>query len=290
MRVLVAVDVRDANTGSFVDDVATWVARDAAITVDLAYVTRAGPTWLGGALARAFGAGRAAEADDVEARLIALSERLPAGRRGDLRRWTGYPLDGLVAASAGVDLLVLAARARTGMDRAVLGSLSQAVVRRAACPVLVLTPGARAPAHPRLLFGVDLRGAAAGLDEVATWAQALGATVDLAHIDAFQAHFPYVLDADLRAECEREWQEARAADLEALRVKLASLPADTRGEARIEDGDPVDELRRLALGVDVVVLATHGRTGPQRWWLGSVAERLVQDCPKPMLILRAKEA
>jgi nucleotide-binding universal stress UspA family protein len=39
--------------------------------------------------------------------------------------------------------------------------------------------------------------------------------------------------------------------------------------------------------VDLIVMATHGRTGPGRWVLGSVAEAVVTASPVPVLVQRA---
>jgi nucleotide-binding universal stress UspA family protein len=38
----------------------------------------------------------------------------------------------------------------------------------------------------------------------------------------------------------------------------------------------------------MVVMTSHGRTGLGRWLLGSVAERVVRYCPRPVLLLRAR--
>lgn len=38
--------------------------------------------------------------------------------------------------------------------------------------------------------------------------------------------------------------------------------------------------------VDLIVLGTHGRTGPSRWLLGSVAEKIVRSCHAEVLIVR----
>ena len=43
------------------------------------------------------------------------------------------------------------------------------------------------------------------------------------------------------------------------------------------------------LGVDVIAMSTHGRTGPARWLLGSVAERVVHNSKVPVLLIRVKE-
>jgi len=42
------------------------------------------------------------------------------------------------------------------------------------------------------------------------------------------------------------------------------------------------------LQVDVIAMSTHGRTGPARWLLGSVAERVIHNSKVPVLLIRAK--
>ncbi|WP_129116486.1 universal stress protein [Halegenticoccus tardaugens] len=48
--------------------------------------------------------------------------------------------------------------------------------------------------------------------------------------------------------------------------------------------DYVDEY-----GVDLVVMATHGRRGLERYLLGSVTERVVRTSPAPVLTVRTAE-
>ncbi len=40
--------------------------------------------------------------------------------------------------------------------------------------------------------------------------------------------------------------------------------------------------------VDAIVMSTHGRTGPARWLLGSVADRVVRSSSIPVLLIRAQ--
>lgn len=51
-----------------------------------------------------------------------------------------HPIDGLVAASAGQDLLVVGSRSRHARIAALLGSVSQGVLHSAVCPVAVVHP------------------------------------------------------------------------------------------------------------------------------------------------------
>jgi nucleotide-binding universal stress UspA family protein len=41
------------------------------------------------------------------------------------------------------------------------------------------------------------------------------------------------------------------------------------------------------LQVDLIAMSTHGRTGPARWLLGSIAERVVHNSKVPVLLIRA---
>lgn len=44
-----------------------------------------------------------------------------------------------------------------------------------------------------------------------------------------------------------------------------------------------------AAGVDMIVMSTHGRGGLSRWVYGSVADRVLQAAPCPVLLIRATE-
>lgn len=57
----------------------------------------------------------------------------------------------------------------------------------------------------------------------------------------------------------------------------------------VEDRPPVDAILHAAQSADLVVMGTHGRQGPKRWWLGSVAERVLREIATPLLIVRAAE-
>jgi nucleotide-binding universal stress UspA family protein len=53
-------------------------------------------------------------------------------------------------------------------------------------------------------------------------------------------------------------------------------------------GHAVDEILEQAKDVDLVAMSTHGRSGFGRWALGSVADRVMRRCPKPVLLCRAE--
>ncbi len=56
-------------------------------------------------------------------------------------------------------------------------------------------------------------------------------------------------------------------------------------EMEIREGDPWREILASAeeMPADLVVMGTHGRSGPERFFLGSVAEKLVRRLPCPVM-------
>lgn len=40
--------------------------------------------------------------------------------------------------------------------------------------------------------------------------------------------------------------------------------------------------------IDLIMMSTHGRSGPSRWALGSVADRVIRHSPIPVLIVSPK--
>lgn len=69
--------------------------------------------------------------------------------------------------------------------------------------------------------------------------------------------------------------------------------AEKRGVAaksKLTQGVPYDQIVKTAKNVnaDLVVMATHGRTGMRHVLLGSVAERVVRLAPCPVLTVRSR--
>ncbi len=87
----------------------------------------------------------AADPADVEARVREMLGETAGDLDLEVEVRNGDPADEIVAASQDVGLLVIGSRGRRARTAAMLGSVSQAVSGRAACPVLILPPGTSAP-------------------------------------------------------------------------------------------------------------------------------------------------
>ncbi len=85
------------------------------------------------------------------------------------------------------------------------------------------------------------------------------------------------------------YQESEKASHEALKTLIDpswGRPAsvETSVQWGVPDSIIVEHARRQA--VDLIVIATHGRTGLSHVLLGSVAERIVREAPCPVLTIR----
>lgn len=76
---------------------------------------------------------------------------------------------------------------------------------------------------------------------------------------------------------------AMRAQLDQVREELGPGPRCT---VQLLRGDAAEEIVRYARETrqDLVAMATHGRSGIERWVRGSVAERVLRECEAPLLL------
>lgn len=95
--------------------------------------------------------------------------------------------------------------------------------------------------------------------------------------------------ADVRAvyDAARKWAAAQL-DQRVAVARASGLLA--RSVLRV--GVPHEEIARLAAEekAEMLIVGTHGRSGLDRFLLGSVAERVVRSAPCPVLTVRPAEA
>jgi nucleotide-binding universal stress UspA family protein len=137
----------------------------------------------------------------------------------------------------------------------------------------------------RVLVGVDFDEASASALRLAG-ALADAGEVDLTVFHAATLEVPaYFTAAQIDAvTAVREQSRARIA--ERLRA-FAGAHVPRTGRVVVGEGPPEDAILRMADAFDLIVVGTHRRHGPQRWWLGSVAEAVVRHSPRPVLVVPA---
>ena len=83
----------------------------------------------------------------------------------------------------------------------------------------------------------------------------------------------------------RRWSSQRLEKL-VERARKAGINAS----AVLRDGDPADQIVRAcrASKSDLIIVGTHGRRGLTKFFLGSVAERVVSTASCPVVTVRGK--
>jgi nucleotide-binding universal stress UspA family protein len=99
----------------------------------------------------------------------------------------------------------------------------------------------------------------------------------------------YVFSEGDRARMEAEHRSAAESYMEGMRKRLAESDLNVRAD--IIDADAAEGIVDYAHrnGVDLIIMATHGRSGIGRWALGSVADRVVRHSGIPVLLVRASK-
>ena len=97
---------------------------------------------------------------------------------------------------------------------------------------------------------------------------------------------PLPLDASLDLEIRNDEQKY----LESLASRCATDHA-IRPQTILLDGAVASTIDAHchAIDADLVVISTHGRTGIERAWLGSVADRLIRRLSIPVLLIRPRD-
>jgi nucleotide-binding universal stress UspA family protein len=187
----------------------------------------------------------------------------------------------------GVDLVVMGTRGERDVERLLLGSVTERIVRSAPIPVLAVPPNSDRTYPPEsVLVGTD---GSEGSDA------ALAEGIDLASIAGATLHVLSVLEdsllgIDVRSAAAAEERERRDENLlEAARDRAEQ--AGVTVETAIEEGGVVETFNEYAAehGVDLVLVGTHGRTGFDRRILGSVTEDLLRTADVPVLSVRATD-
>lgn len=109
--------------------------------------------------------------------------------------------------------------------------------------------------------------------------------VDLSHVQGY-GPFGMAIESFSLEELGAEEHESARAYLAQQERDLAGHGATVTTELR--QGMVARELLAIITQEDVVVMASHGRSGVTRWFLGSVAEDLVRRSPVPVLLIPAR--
>lgn len=192
-------------------------------------------------------------------------------------------------------LTVMATHGRSGINRLLLGSVAEKVLRGSPHPLLLIRASEEAKSEGEAV----LKSVIVPLDGSELAEKVLPAVVELAKVLKLEV---LLLRAYPRFNTYTGVEDYNAANYEVIRAafrnEAQSYLESKVGELKrkgiekvsfaIPEGSGADEI--VALGRrtadNLIAMCTHGRSGVKRWVLGSVTEKVVRLSGDPVLIVR----
>jgi len=197
------------------------------------------------------------------------------------------------------DLVVMCTHGRGGVSDWLMGSIAQQVIASGGTPVLLI------PSHDEERSGFSCRLALVALDGLPDHEQGLPVAAGLARACGASLYLLMVIPtlSTLKAEeaaTGKMLPSAMAATLDLaeesgkdyLARHLASLQSEgIKASAEVARGDAitviVDTVQRI--GANLIIMATHGKTGMDAFWSGSLTPRLSSHSQIPLLLVRVQD-
>ena len=230
---------------------------------------------------------------------------------GVARSFTGITVDNCVVEQGQADkiiiekaardketLIAMATRGRSGIHRWLMGSVAEKVLRGASNPLLLV----RGDAEGKSDGAATLKSIIVPLDGSKRAETVLSPAMDLAKklsleivlTRAYQipmsayagADAPYYADLDSLLTLVKEeagaYLEAKVNELRGNGIEKVS--------SMLLLGSGADEIIELARTTpdNLIAMCTHGRSGVERWVLGSVTEKVVRHSGDPVLVVRTE--
>lgn len=212
----------------------------------------------------------------------------------------GHPADEILryADDNNSDLIVMAAHGRSGIRRWAIGSVAGKVLGASKVPVFLvrgyLPDEAAHDEWPGRTILVPLDGSALAesvLPHAATLVNQVGAglvsVVLLGVCEPLMApsFHPAVGPEDRDADLARR-KQANASYLAAVEERLKGTGLRVCSQTLV--GKPADEIVEYASAspLNIIAMASHGRSGPSKWMWGSVAHKVLLGASRPLFLVR----
>ncbi|MDJ0752152.1 MAG: universal stress protein [Ardenticatenaceae bacterium] len=190
-----------------------------------------------------------------------------------------------------IDLIVMASHGYAGFKRLLHGSVTEKVMRQAACPVLAIKNN-HIPTH----FLIALDGtpeSEAVVFPAAALANLFEAEITITHIQPTRKMTSHTDLGNLRDIDPNLSYEIAYANLSGFDTYLSELmekleaTLDQPVAYKTDYGEPEERLLAVAKRneCDLIAVATHGRRGLRRWLSGSVTESIFRHTKRAMLVV-----
>lgn len=238
----------------------------------------------------------AAEQNNSMAYLDKIAASFP--ERATVSCWIeiGNPAEAIVdrAANDANILIAMTTHGRSGINRWLLGSVADKVLHAATNPLLLVRGSDethKLAMAPLKTIMVALDGSALAemvLPHAAELAAKIGLGIVLTRV--FAVPVP-VFAEEYGAYVEELWNQIETETKHYLNAQAAALRTQGLADVTISSmpGVASEKLIELAQAspATLVAMCTHGRSGVNRWALGSVTDRVVRHLGGPVLVIRA---
>jgi nucleotide-binding universal stress UspA family protein len=195
-----------------------------------------------------------------------------------------------LAEEIGAGLVVMGSRGLGGIRRALMGSVSDSVVRHAHCPVLVVRGEPVSFPTKILLATDDSKDAELAATTAADLAKSASSELHVVSVFPGSAYVHPSLEVRFPEAAERLRREAREERQEMLdeQVKRIRKAGGDVAQTHIRTGRTAEEIVALAEEMDasLVVMGSRGLGGIRRAWMGSVSSEVVPHAHCPVLVVR----
>jgi nucleotide-binding universal stress UspA family protein len=227
-----------------------------------------------------------------------LTRHLPADLTVDFCVQEASEIDReILRQAARADLLVVGSHGRSGVERLLLGSVTERVIRQAPCPTLVVPRrapdvSAGTPVQFRsILCPMDFSdGALRALEYAMTLAEEADARLTVLHVIELP---PELREHPLSGDFDVDKVRA-AAEAESLRRLRELIPSEARvycrAETAVREGAAYREILKEAAerSADLIVMGVQGRGAIDLLVFGSNTARVVRRATCPVLIVQQR--
>jgi nucleotide-binding universal stress UspA family protein len=185
-----------------------------------------------------------------------------------------------VAGEENVDLIVVGSHGASGLERLALGSVAEATLNQAKCPVLIIGPNCSAEHHPfrSILFATDLKTTGMrGAQYAAGLAERFHANLAFLHVMSHKAAAGIVEIEVIEARIRQQLQELFPPDIEQY----------CKAKVRLEEGKAAETMAEVAeserASLIVVGLRDHVLSDHAPW---STLSHVIRSAKCPVLGVR----
>lgn len=198
----------------------------------------------------------------------------------------GNPAEEIVdfAEEQRVDMIVAGSLGKSGIERFMLGSVSEKVVRRAKIPVLVVRKQKEEKLQKQILIATDGSKATE---------KAVDFGIEIAKLNGAKVYAVHVIDPIFNDLMEEAWaanayEQFKKIGREAISyVEEKAKAVGVEVESIVLEGNPAAEIVDFAeeQGVDMIVVGSLGKSGYEQFAIGSVSAKVLRNAKVPVLVV-----